>query len=156
MARFSTEYREKFRVPVPLDRARAALSDVREIATRLDDVRSAEPEEGNVLHVVMKPLARGPVTFRGEYRCRYIVATPNRVVWEPLGTGGNMWMRGEATLATVADGGTEVDFVHTVEAEIEMNWLISNVATPIVNTMMQRGVQRFVEHTRDALATDAA
>ena len=152
MARFSTEYRERFRVSAPLERTRAALADVDEIATRLEDVRSASAEAGNVLHVVMKPLVRGPVTFRGEYRCRYTVAAPDHVVWEPVGTG-NMWMRGEARLAVV-DGGTDVDFVHGIDAEIEMNWLLSGVATPIVNAMMQRGVQRFVEQTRKAL--DAA
>jgi carbon monoxide dehydrogenase subunit G len=150
MARFSTEYRERFRVPASLERTRAALSDVREIATRLEDVRSVDAEDGNVLRVAMKPINRGPVTFRGEYRCRYTVPAPDHVVWEPTGRDGNMWMRGEARLKSV-DGVTEVDFVHAIEAEIEINWLLSAVATPIVNSMMQRGVQRFVEQTRHAL-----
>jgi carbon monoxide dehydrogenase subunit G len=155
MARFSTEYRERFRVPASLERTRAALSDVREIATRLEDVRSAEAQDGDMLHVVMKPINRGPVTFHGEYRCRYTVPAPDHVVWEPIGAGGNMWMRGQARLAAV-DGGTEVDFVHGIDAEIEISWLLSGVATPIVNAMMQRGVQRFVEQTRRALGDASA
>jgi carbon monoxide dehydrogenase subunit G len=150
MALFVTRYDDTFTVPVPPEAARAMLGEVDRIATNLDDVERVEKLDPHTLHVVMNPLSRGPVTFRGEYRCRYRVGPDGALAWEPAGPG-NVRMRGGARFSPAGDGATRVEYHQEIEAEIEMSWLLSTVATPIVSGEMRQRVRKYLDRSRAAL-----
>ena len=46
---------------------------------------------------------------------------------------------------------TRVGFRQSIEADIEINWLLAALAGPIVNLEMQRRIRRYLERARQAL-----
>ena len=150
MARFTVKYDETFTVRAPAERTRAYFGNLDRIAENLEEVERVEKIDAETMHVVMAPLRRGPVTFRGEYRSRYFFPAPDRLEWEPKGSG-NVWMHGHARFTPRGVKETSVEFRQSIEAEIEINWLLSAVATPIVNFEMQRRIRRYLELARRAL-----
>src|SRR5262245_44001098 len=139
MARFTTECHETFTVRAPVDVASAYFGDLDRIAENLDEVQRIEKTGSETLRVSMEPLARGPVTFRGEYESRYHFPAEHLLEWEPAGPG-NVQMRGHAKFTPAGPKETHVEFHQSIDAEIEMNWLLSTVAGPIVNLEMQRRI----------------
>jgi carbon monoxide dehydrogenase subunit G len=154
MARFTTEFDETFTVRAPSQVACAYFGNLDRIAENLEDVEHVEKIDGGVLWVRMEPLTRGPVTFRGEYRCRYSSPADGLLVWEPAGPG-NVRMRGEARFTPAGARQTRVEFRQAIEAEIPISRLLSLLATPIVDHGMRRLIRRYLERARGALEAHA-
>jgi carbon monoxide dehydrogenase subunit G len=154
MARFTTDYTETFTVRAPSQVACAYFGDLDRIAENLEGVEHVEKIDDGVLWVRMQPLSRGPVTFRGEYRCRYSSPADGLLVWEPAGPG-NLQMRGEARFAPAGTSETRVEFHQAIEAEIAISRFLSLVATPIVDLEMRRLLRRYLERARESLAARA-
>lgn len=154
MARFTIEYDETFTVRAPAEMTRTYFGDLDRIAENLEEVERVEKVDPETMRVRMEPLRRGPVTFHGEYQSRYFSPAPDRLQWEPNGTG-NIRMRGQARFTPRGAKETSVEFHQSIEAEIEMNWLLSTVATPIVTFEMQRRIRRYLERARHALESGA-
>src|SRR6266567_3704548 len=138
MARFTTDFHETFTVRVPADVARAYFGDLDRIAENLEEVERVEKTGADTLRVCMAPLTRGPVTFRGKYE------------WRPSGPG-NLRMHGRAEFSAQGPRETRVGFRQSIEADIEINWLVAALAGPIVNLEMQRRIRRYLERARQAL-----
>jgi len=150
MARFTTDYHETFTVRVPAEVARAYFGDLDRIAENLEEVERVEKTGADTLRVRMAPLTRGPVTFRGEYESRYYFPAENVLEWRPSGAG-NLRMHGRAEFSAQGPRETRVGFRQSIEADIEINWLLAALAGPIVNLEMQRRIRRYLERTRQAL-----
>jgi carbon monoxide dehydrogenase subunit G len=150
MARFTTDYQETFTVHVPADVARAYLGDLDRIAENLEEVERVEKTGADTLRVCMAPLTRGPVTFRGKYESRYYFPAENVLEWRPSGPG-NLRMHGRAEFSAQGPRETRVGFRQSIEADIEINWLLAALAGPIVNLEMQRRIRRYLERARQAL-----
>src|SRR5439155_19237354 len=95
MARFTTDFHETFTVRTPAEAARAYFGDLDRIAETLEEVERVERTSDQTLRVLMEPLSRGPVTFRGEYASRYYFPADDVLEWQPAGPG-NVQMRGHA------------------------------------------------------------
>jgi len=150
MARFTTDFHETFTVRVPADVARAYFGDLDRIAENLEEVERVEKTGADTLRVCMAPLTRGPVTFRGKYESRYYFPAENVLEWRPAGPG-NLRMHGRAEFSAQGPRETRVGFRQSIEADIEINWLLAALAGPIVNLEMQRRVRRYLERARQAL-----
>ena len=150
MACFSTKYDETFAVGAPIESARSYFGDLDRLAENLENVEHVERVGADVLWVRMEPLVRGPVSFRGEYRCRYRFPSENVLAWEPAGPG-SISMRGEARFASVRPAETRVEFHQAIDVEIEMNRFLAPLASPVVNLEMQRIMRRYLERARATL-----
>src|SRR5215468_10971202 len=104
MARFTTDYDETFTVPVSSRIACEYFGDVDRIAENLERV---EKSDDATRWVVMTPLQRGPVTFQGEYRCRWHFQGKDLLEWEPAGPG-TVTMHGQARFTAVGRRETRI------------------------------------------------
>lgn len=150
MALYSGEYTESFMVNAPIETVKAHFSDLETIATHYGGVRQWKKVRGDTLKLVLEPRSEIGVTFNGEHSCRWTFTSDNVLEWKSAGKG-NMRSEGIATFTSLGKSKTRVEYTERMDCEMEVNFLVARLISPIVARQIRDGVKSYLERMRAAL-----
>ncbi|MBX7258921.1 MAG: hypothetical protein K1Y02_21340 [Candidatus Hydrogenedentes bacterium] len=150
MARYSGEHTETFTVNAPIETAKAHFSNLETIATHYGDVKQWKKVRSDTLRLVLEPRTEIGVTFNGEHSCKWTFTSDNVLEWKSVGKG-NMHSEGIATFTSVGKNKTRIEYTERMDCEMEVNFLVARLISPVVARQIRDGVKSYLERMRDAL-----
>ena len=84
--------------------------------------------------------------FQGTYTCRYTFPNDHTpLVWETLGTEGNIQASCTATFIANASGTTEIDYHGTLALDMKINKMMASMLKPVVGQMIAHEMKEYVK-----------
>ncbi len=151
MPKFSGEYRETFTVDAPFDKAREHFGDLDTIAAAYPDLERSEKLEDMTLRFALKPKSALRRSFAGKYDCKYEYVSDDQLTWKSVGSGGNMFAKGEARFEKVGEDRTRVIYHQSMEIDMPIPRLLSKAIAPIVRKNIESGVVKYLDAMRASL-----
>ncbi|MFT6399030.1 MAG: putative membrane protein [Bradymonadia bacterium] len=152
MPKFSGEYRETVTVSAPIDAVKKHFADLPTIAANYGDLQGHEIHDEAEITFTLMPMSEKGVTFNGQYRARYEFKGDNRLTWRTVDTK-NMWSTGTATFSEVGGDRTRIEFVQTIETDMQVNRLLAKVIKPIVSREITKGAKEYLSRMAKTAAS---
>ncbi len=149
MPRFSGTLSRTFITPASPERVLALLSDRQTWVRLQEEIEHATEVGDDSLDLVLREHVHGPARFQARYRCRWARAA-NSASWDSVNSD-NFGVHGTVRVRSVP-GGTEVVWNESVDAEVPVPRMLVRVVQPIAETLMARGLNRFVDIVMAELA----
>jgi len=150
MARYSGDHTETFTVDVPLEVAKAHFSNLECIAENYGGVKQWKKVKNDTLKLTLEPRTEIGVTFNGEHSCRWGFTSDDVLEWKSVGKG-NMWSEGIASFTSLGKKKTRVEYTERIDCEMEVNFLVARLISPIVARQIREGVKSYLERMRETL-----
>lgn len=147
MMRFEGSHQEVLLVPAELAATRAHFSDLTTIAKHTDNLETFSVD-GDILHFVLKLQDHGVFSFKGDYKCRYVLAG-DTLTW--TAAGGNTEQSGRCTFRRVP-GGTELNYAETVAVEMDVNAMVGTMLKQVMGPMITHEIKGYLKRMTKALA----
>lgn len=147
MPTFSGRHTTSVPVARPPAEAAAAFADLETQIRCHPELAEAQKLDAATLRVRLKEMNHGPVAFSGRYTLHF-TREGDTVRWRS--TEGNVEVRGEAHFRPAA-GGSRMEFLEEVSMQLDLNRILAGVIRPVAESMMARGMQRFVERVVPAI-----
>ena len=145
MAIFTGDFRETFTTSAAPMHARNTFGDLDTIIENYGALESGTKKDSETVTFLLTEQNNGVTKFQGTYTCRYTFPNDHTLVWETLGTEGNIQASGTATFIANASGTTEIDYHGTLALDMKINKMMASMLKPVVGQMIAHEMKEYVK-----------
>ena len=138
---FEGTHTESRTFDAPLATVRDHFANPEKILAHTKGLETSSVTDG-VVHFVMEEENHGVATFKGDFRCRYVVEG-DTVRWTPEGDG-NMKQSGQATFSE-KDGKTVMDYTETIEIDLGVPGMMAPMLKPVISALLGNEMKDYVK-----------
>lgn len=145
MATFQGDFRETFTTSATPLHARNTFGDLDTIIENYGALESGTKKDNETVTFLLTEQNHGVTKFQGNYTCRYTFPNDETLVWETLGTDGNIQASGTATFKANAAGTTEIDYHGKLALDMNLNKMMAGMLKPVVGQMIAHEMKEYVK-----------
>ena len=144
MAIFHGDFHETFTTSASPSNARDTFGNLDAIITNYGDLERGEKLDDNTVKFLLKEQNHGISKFQGAYTCRYTFPDEQTLIWETIGTDGNIQAEGKATFHAEAEG-TKIDYHGKLAIEMQLNKKMAGMLKFVVGQMIAHEMRAYVK-----------
>ena len=144
MAIFHGDFHETFTTSASPLKARNTFGNLDTIITHYGELESGDKLDDNTVKFLLKEQNHGISKFQGTYTCRYTFPDEQTLVWETIGSDGNIQAEGKAIFKAGSEG-TEIDYHGKLAIEMNINKMMAGMLKPVVGQMINHEMRAYVK-----------
>jgi carbon monoxide dehydrogenase subunit G len=148
----SVDFKKRFEVKCPFDRAFDLLSNVPESVSHFPNVEQLVDLGDNAFRWEMRKIGVDRFSIQTIYGCKYVDDREKGTIkWTPVKGEGNGTVKGKWTLKAADADNTRIDLTTTGELEIPLPGLVKFIVAPVVAHEFEKMVDQYVENLSKTL-----